>query len=41
MFEIGIICVVALAIGFCGALWVMRRRNDVLRYGDFVHTEQP
>jgi hypothetical protein len=39
MFEIGIFCVILLAIGYWVALWLMGRRDDVL-HGDFVHAEQ-
>jgi hypothetical protein len=39
MFEIGIFWVIALAIGYSGALWFMGRHGDVL-HGDFVHAEQ-
>jgi hypothetical protein len=38
MFEIGIFCVIALAIGYWTALWLMGRRDDVL-HGDFVQAE--
>jgi hypothetical protein len=39
MFEIGIFCVILLAIGYWVALWLMGRHDDVL-HGDFVHAEQ-
>ena len=39
MFEVAIICVIALAIAYWVALWVMGRLDDVL-HGDFVHPEQ-
>lgn len=39
MFELGIFCVILLAIGYWAALWLMGRRDDVL-HGDFVQTEQ-
>jgi len=39
MFEIGIFCVILLAIGYWVALWLMGRHADVL-HGDFVHAEQ-
>ena len=39
MFEIGIFCVVVLAVGYWVALWLMGRHDDVL-HGDFVHPEQ-
>jgi hypothetical protein len=39
MFEIGIFCVVVLAIGYWVALWLMGRHDDVL-HGDFVHVER-
>jgi hypothetical protein len=39
MFEIGIFCVIALAIGYWVALWLMGRHDDVL-HGDFVQVEQ-
>jgi hypothetical protein len=38
MFEIGIFCVIALAIGYWVALWLMGRHDDVL-HGDFVQVE--
>jgi hypothetical protein len=38
MFEIGIFCVIVLAVGYWVALWLMGRREDVL-HGDFVHLE--
>jgi hypothetical protein len=38
MFEIGIFCIIALAIGYWTALWLMGRRDDVL-HGDFVQAE--
>jgi hypothetical protein len=39
MFEISILCVIALAIGYCATLWIMGRRDDVI-YGQFIQTEQ-
>jgi hypothetical protein len=39
MFEISILCVIAIAIGYCGTLWIMGRRDDVI-YGHFIQTEQ-
>ena len=39
MFELGIFCVILLAIGYWVALWLMGRHDDVL-HGDFVQTEQ-
>ena len=38
MFEIGIISIVVLAVGYWVTLWLMGRHNDVL-HGDFVHEE--
>jgi hypothetical protein len=38
MFEIVTFCVIALAIGYWMALWMMGRRDDVL-HGDFVQAE--
>jgi hypothetical protein len=38
MFEIGIISIVVLAIGYWVTLWLMARHNDVL-HGDFVHAD--
>ena len=38
MFEIGILCVIGLAIAYWAALWLMGRHDDVL-HGDFVHAE--
>jgi hypothetical protein len=39
MFEIGIIGIIVLAVGYWVTLWLMGRHDDVL-HGDFVHTEQ-
>ena len=39
MFEVAIICVIALAIAYGVALWLMGRHDDVL-HGDYVHPEQ-
>src|SRR5581483_1462637 len=38
MFEIGIISIVVLAVGYWVTLWLMGRHDDVL-HGDFVHPE--
>ena len=38
MFEISILCVIVLAVGYWVALWLMGRHDDVL-HGDFVHAE--
>jgi hypothetical protein len=38
MFEVGIFCVIALAMGYWTTLWLMGRREDVL-HGDFVQAE--
>ena len=38
MFEIGIISIVVLAVGYWVTLWLMARHDDVL-HGDFVHAE--
>lgn len=38
MFEIGLISIVVLAVGYWVTLWLMRRHDDVL-HGDFVHEE--
>jgi hypothetical protein len=38
MFEISVICIVVLAVGYWVTLWLMRRHEDVL-HGDFIHTE--
>lgn len=38
MFEIGVISIVVLAVGYWVTLWLMGRRDDVL-HGDFVHAE--
>ncbi|MFG3594003.1 hypothetical protein [Bradyrhizobium sp. RDI18] len=35
MFEIGIFCVIFLALSYWAILWLMGRRNDVL-HGEFV-----
>lgn len=39
MFEVGVICIIVLAVGYWVTLWLMGRRDDVL-HGDFVHPEQ-
>jgi hypothetical protein len=39
MFEIGIFCVIALAMGYWTTLFLMGRREDVL-HGDFVQHER-
>jgi hypothetical protein len=39
MFEIGIFCIIALAMGYWTTLWLVGRREDVL-HGDFVQAEQ-
>jgi hypothetical protein len=38
MFELGILCVIILAVGYWTALWLMGRHDDVL-HGDFVQAE--
>ena len=38
MFEVGIISIIVLAVGYWVTLWLMRRHDDVL-HGDFVHAE--
>jgi hypothetical protein len=44
MFEIGIVCVIFLAVAYWAVLWLMGRRADVL-HGEFVknepHAEEP
>jgi hypothetical protein len=35
MFEIGIFCVIVLAVSYWAVLWLMGRREDVL-HGEFV-----
>jgi len=39
MIEIGIICIVVVAVGYWVTLWLMGRHDDVL-HGDFVHPEE-
>jgi hypothetical protein len=39
MFELGIFCVIVLAVGYWATLWLMGRHDDVL-HGKFVHPEQ-
>jgi hypothetical protein len=39
MFEIGIFCLIVLAIGYWAALWLMGRRDDVL-HGDFIQADE-
>jgi hypothetical protein len=38
MLELGIFCVIVLAVGYWAALWLMGRHDDVL-HGDFVQAE--
>lgn len=38
MFEIGIVCVIFLAVSYCAFLWLIGRRGDVL-HGEFVESE--
>jgi len=38
MFEIGIFCVIFLAVSYWAVLWLMGRREDVL-HGEFVESE--
>ena len=38
MFEIGVFCIILLAIGYWAALWRVGRADDVL-HGHFVQTE--
>ncbi len=40
MFELGIFCVILLAVGYWTAMWMMGRHDDVL-HGNFVTAEQP
>ncbi|HEY3029916.1 MAG TPA: hypothetical protein VGJ68_07015 [Bradyrhizobium sp.] len=40
MFEIGIFCVIFLAVAYWAVLWLMGRRDDVL-HGEFVESEPP
>ena len=44
MSEIGIVCVIVLAVSYWAVLWLMGRRQDVL-HGEFVeskpHAEEP
>ena len=39
MVEVGIICIVVLAVGYWVTLWLMGRHDDVL-HGDFVRPDQ-
>jgi hypothetical protein len=39
MFEIGIISIIVLAVGYWVTLWLMGRHDDVL-HGDFVHADE-
>jgi hypothetical protein len=39
MFEIGIFCVILLALGYCVALWLIGRHEDVL-HGHFIQTDE-
>ena len=39
MFEVGVISIVVLAVGYWATLWLMGRHDDVL-HGDFVHAEE-
>jgi hypothetical protein len=38
MFEIGIFCVIVLAVSYWAVLWLMGRREDVL-HGEFVKAD--
>ncbi|WGD49105.1 hypothetical protein QA641_26085 [Bradyrhizobium sp. CB1650] len=38
MLEIGIFCVILLAVGYWTAMYVMGRRDDVI-HGNFVHAD--
>jgi hypothetical protein len=38
MFELGIFCVILLAVGYWATMWTMGRRNDV-PHGKFVQPE--
>ena len=38
MFEISILCVMAIAIAYSATLWFMGRREDVL-HGEFIKAE--
>ena len=38
MFELGIFCVILLAVGYWATMWTMGRRDDVL-HGKFVQAE--
>ena len=38
MFEVGIISIIVLAVGYWVTLWLIGRHDDVL-HGDFVHAE--
>ena len=38
MLELGIFCVIGLAVGYWTVLWLMGRHDDVL-HGDFVQAE--
>jgi hypothetical protein len=40
MFEIGIFCVIFLAVAYWAVLWLMGRREDVL-HGEFVESDPP
>jgi len=39
MLELGIFCVILLAVGYWAAMFVMGRRDDVL-HGKFVHDDE-
>ena len=39
MFEIGIFCLILLAVGYCVALWLKGRRDDVL-HGHFIQADE-
>lgn len=38
MFELGIFCVILLAVGYWATMWTMGRRDDVL-HGKFVEAD--
>ena len=39
MFVIGIFCIILLAVGYCVALWLMGRHDDVL-HGHFIQADE-
>jgi hypothetical protein len=39
MFEVGVLCVIAVAVAYCATLWIIGRKDDVI-FGQYVRTER-